>query len=49
MLFFLKSWVKAIQGIPKEISIDMGINFGGGDAFMTKHLLNSPQIGATFH
>ena len=30
------------------IPVEMGINLGGGDGFMSQHFLDGPQIGTTF-
>ena len=30
-------------------TVEMGINFCGGNAFVPQHFLNGPQIGAAFH
>lgn len=38
----LKPRVKALQGITQVVAVEMGINFGGGNAFMSKHFLHSP-------
>src|SRR5580693_5448873 len=40
--------VVAMQGFAKEFAIQMGIDLCGRNAFMTKHLLYSAQVGAAF-
>ena len=32
----------------KHVPVDMCINFGGGDGFMSQHALDGPQVGAAF-
>ena len=40
--------MKRIDRFAQIISIEMGIDLGGGDGRMAEHLLHSAQIGATF-
>jgi hypothetical protein len=39
-LLFFEGRVEAIKGISKVFSINMGVNFSGGDTFMAQHFLN---------
>lgn len=31
------------------VSIDMRVDFGGGDAFVSQHFLNCPKVGSSFY
>jgi hypothetical protein len=33
---------------PQELAVDMRIDFGGGNLFMSQHLLDSKQVGSPF-
>ncbi len=41
-LMLFKSRMKINQSLAQIISVEMGINFGSGDAFMPQHFLHSP-------
>ena len=37
------------DGALDVVAVEMGIDFGGGDAFVPQHLLHGAEVGATFH
>ena len=46
---FSKAGMELFQSFFQIFSVKMRVNFSGGNAFMTKHLLNGPQISTTFY
>lgn len=45
----LEPWVKSQQGFSQKTSVQMGVYFSGGDAFMSQHFLNSSQVGPSLY
>ena len=41
--------VIAMEGLPEVFPVEMGINLGGCDAFVSEHLLDGAQVGAAFY
>ena len=37
------------DGALDVVSVEMGVDFGGGDAFVAQHLLYGTEIGAALH
>src|SRR5580692_10263930 len=38
-----------VQRLPQELAVQVGIDLGGGNAFMAQHFLYGAEVGATFH
>ncbi len=36
------------QRLPQKLAIQVGIDLCCGNAFMTQHILDGPEVGATF-
>ena len=45
----LEAWMKSQQGLSQKTSVQVGVNFSRGNAFMSQHFLNSSQVCAPFH
>ena len=45
----IKRRMKLLQGASQVFSVEMGIDFSGGDAFMAEHFLYSAQVCASFY
>ena len=37
------------DGALDVVSVEMGVDFGGGDAFVPQHLLHGTEVGAALH
>ena len=44
----LATWMMFQYLFPQELAVDMRIDFGGGNLFMSQHLLDSKQVGSPF-
>lgn len=40
--------MELVQHLPQVIPIEMGVDLGGGDAFVSQHFLDGTQVGTTF-
>lgn len=47
-MLFLVPWVVFDDFLPQQIAVDVGINLGGADAFVSQHTLDGTQVGTAF-
>ncbi len=45
----LSPWMEHDKGIAQKAAVDMGIDLGCNDRFMSQHFLNCPEIGTGFN
>ena len=43
------SWMEFLDNLPQIVSIEVSIDFCCRDGLVSKHILNSPEIRATFY
>ena len=41
--------MKLLQSGSKKFPVEVGVNLGGGNAFMPEHFLYGPEVGAAFY
>ena len=41
-------WVEGEDFFAEASAVNVNVNFGGGNAFVSEHLLNGSQVGSTF-
>ena len=41
--------VEPVEGFPQEFTVEVGIDLGGGYAFMAEHFLDGAEVGAAFY
>jgi hypothetical protein len=41
--------VIAVEGLAQEFAVEVGIDLGGGNAFVAEHFLDGAEVGAAFH
>ena len=45
----LEGGMKLFEGLPEEFAVEVGIDLGGGNAFVAEHFLNGAEVGAAFN
>lgn len=45
----LKPWMKFHKGLSEKTSVQVGIDFSSGDAFVSQHFLYCPQISSSLY
>ena len=40
--------VEAVEGLPEEFAVEVGIDLCGGDALVAEHFLDGAKVGAAF-
>ena len=46
---YLAARVKLGNDLPQKIPVEVGIDFGGGDAGVAQHFLHGAQVGPAFY
>jgi hypothetical protein len=46
-MLLLESRVKLVERAPQKFTVEVGIDLGGGNAFMPEHLLHRTQVCTT--